>query len=185
MPRRDEWVDLTGTSRAFRDQDVVLGGSIVAQMAGIFGLFFVWAATLAFVVIRRQVQETPQINLEKRAIRIKLREFTFDEIRGARLEIERPPGRNGPSWHKLALILEVTPRLALRIPLRDGESELVSPTVREKLAEAIAGSEIDIPRDRYDPKGRFARSGSPSHVTKDEARELVENPPPAGGSLPH
>jgi len=54
-----------------------------------------------------------------------------------------------------------------------------------RLVAAVLGrSSIAMPVDRYDPKGRFAKTNFPTHLTRDEAIGVVVAPPVRGTQLP-
>ena len=78
--------------------------------------------------------------------------------------------------------VQSTPRLA--IPLRRGDELTLTESKRDALLSVVGASSIEIPGDKWDPKGKFARSGSPNHVTRDEALALIANPPSPGEPLP-
>ena len=52
------------------------------------------------------------------------------------------------------------------------------------VAEVLRRSTIAMPVDPYDPKGRFAKTTFPTHLTKEEAIEVVLAPPLFGTDLP-
>jgi len=76
--------------------------------------------------------------------------------------------------------LSIVDSIALLVPF-DGKLEFDTTTNIAMLER----SQIVIPNnDPYDPKGKFARSGSPTNVTREEAVELVRHPPMPGDPLP-
>ena len=101
-------------------------------------------------------------------------------INDARLEVEFTlRSRN------LAVVFGVRGVSRLVLPLRKGDTDLLSDNVRDRVIAMLEVSTIEIPFDKkYDPKGKFARSGSPTHLTRAEAIELVRNPPMPGEPLP-
>lgn len=101
------------------------------------------------------------------------------DIVEARLEVEQSLGRRD-----LTLVIESRQHQRLGVRLRRGDEVLLVGDRRDAFAEIVAASAIEIPRDKWDPKGKFARSGSPSHVTKAEALSLISNPPGPGEPLP-
>jgi hypothetical protein len=70
------------------------------------------------------------------------------------------------------------------MPLRDGDRIVARAEARELLAQVLAASSIQIPTDRYDPKGKFARYNFPENVTRDQAVQLVLAPPAPDDPLP-
>jgi len=85
----------------------------------------------------------------------------------------------------LALVFGIRGELRLILPLRKGDRDVVREDVRTGVIKMLEKSQVVIPNnDPYDPKGRFARSGSPTNVTRDEAIALVRNPPLPGEKLP-
>ncbi|MGV8884200.1 MAG: hypothetical protein ACOH1T_01250 [Microbacteriaceae bacterium] len=100
-------------------------------------------------------------------------------INDARLEVEQTfRSRN------LALVFGVRGTSRLVLPLRQGKKEMVDESLRESVIAMLDVSSIGMPHDPFDPKGRYARSGFPTNVTRDEAIELVRNPPMPGDPLP-
>jgi hypothetical protein len=85
----------------------------------------------------------------------------------------------------LALVFGIRGDLRLILPLRKGEKDVVREDVRVGVIAMLEKSQVAIPNnDPYDPTGKFARSGSPTNVTREEAIALVRNPPLPGAKLP-
>ena len=101
-------------------------------------------------------------------------------IDDARLEVE-------PTMFSrtLSLVFGIRGTIRLVLPLRTADRDLVPEDLRDRVIAMLERSSIVIPFDRkFDPKGKFARSGSPFNVTKEEAIALVRNPPMPGDPLP-
>ena len=102
------------------------------------------------------------------------------KIDDARLIVE--PAFRGRS---LSLVFGILGQTRLLLPLRKGVKDVVREDVRAGVIAMLEASQIVIPNnDPYDPKGKFARSGSPTNVTRDEAIALVRHPPLPGERLP-
>jgi hypothetical protein len=102
------------------------------------------------------------------------------KIDDARLEVEQTlRSRN------LTLVFGIRGTIRLALPLQRGEKDVVADHVRVTIIDMLERSQIVIPNnDPYDPTGKFARSGSPTSVTREEAVELVRSPPKPGEPLP-
>ena len=197
MPQPDEWVELPGAFRSRNDGVALAAGPVVGGIVGAGGVIGVIGAivgTIAaalFVALRRRSEGAPLVNRERRAFRVANSEFAFAGISAARLSTadsreydERAYYGKWSEWKHLTIVLELSPKVAIAVPLRSGDKLELSPEKQAAVIEAIESSSIDIPRDRFDPKGKFARSGSPSHITKDEALGLVRDVPMPGDPLP-
>jgi len=102
------------------------------------------------------------------------------KIDDARLHVD-PTFRS----RNLALIFGVRGDLRLILPLRRKDADVVRDDVRTGVIAMLEVSSIVIPAtDEFDPKGKFARSAWPTHVTRSEAIALVRNPPMPGDKLP-
>jgi len=102
------------------------------------------------------------------------------KIDDARLHVE-PTLRS----RNLSLVFGIRGDLRLILPLRKGDKDVIREDVRIGVVAMLERSQVVIPNnDPYDPKGKFARSGSPTNVTRDEAIALVRNPPLPGEKLP-
>jgi len=101
-------------------------------------------------------------------------------IDDARLEVEdRIFTRN------LSLVFGIKGTIRLELPLTKGSKDVVPEYLRGRVIEMLEASSIVIPNnDPYDQKGKFARSGSPSNITREEAIALVRRPPLPGEQLP-
>ena len=101
-------------------------------------------------------------------------------IDDARLEVDdRIFTRN------LSLVFGIKGIIRLVLPLTKGSKDVVPEHLRARVIEMLERSQIVIPNnDPYDPKGKFARSGSPTNVTREEAIALVRHPPLPGERLP-
>jgi len=102
------------------------------------------------------------------------------KIDDARLHVD-------PSFRSrnLALIFGIRDEMRLILPLRRGEKDVVREDVRTGVIAMLEASSIVLPpTDEFDPKGKFARSAWPTHVTRIEAIALITNPPMPGEKLP-
>ena len=149
---------------------------------GPFDLFWTIGAFVAgfFVDGARALRETPDLNASTGIIRAGRKRLSVAEISRARLLVHS----NQLELGEVDLCFGLPGKLELAVLLRDKNGIVASKSTRALLAEALASSSIEIPRDKYDPKGRFARSGSPFNVTREEAMALLLDPPAADGDLP-
>ena len=174
--QRDGWIELDSVRIAPNETvDTVVNG-------GGFDLFSMIGAFIAgfFVQGARSLRATPEFNPTTGIVRLGRKRLAVTDISRARLLVHANQLEHG----EVDLCFGLPGRLELAVLLSDKNGVVAPAETRAILAEALAGSSIDIPQDPYDPKGRFARSGSPFHVTKDEAIAMVRNPPLAGDPLP-
>lgn len=172
----DEWVALEGVRIAPNEAvDTVINGSPI-------DLFLSLGAFIAgfFVAGARAARATPEFNPSTGVVRAGRKRLAMSDISRARLLVHANQLEHG----EVDLCFGLPGKLELAVLLSDKNGVVAPAGTRAMLAEALAGSSIGIPRDPYDPKGRFARSGSPHNVTKQEAIALVRNPPMPGDPLP-
>lgn len=113
------------------------------------------------------------VDLDTQRIRIGRTEMALSELIWARLDVggwtrrrRRLLLRMGAALHPQALF-DVSPTGRRALNERD----------RALLAAVIDGSDIEVPKTRDDPSGRFARYNFPNNITKATARTLVLTPP--------
>ena len=149
---------------------------------GPFDLFWTIGAFVAsfFVEGARALRETPELSASHGVIRVGRKRLAVTDISRARLLVHS----NQLELGDVDLCFGLPGKIELAVLLRDKNGIVAPKSTRALLAEALASSSIEIPRDTYDPKGRFARSGSPFNVTREEAIALLLDPPPADGDLP-
>ena len=174
--RTDGWITLEGVRLAPIDGlDQALKGFWFDVFTAILSLF-----ASAIVQGLRASRRTPQIDPIHAVIRSGTRSIALADIDRARIMVLDDQLQNGI----VDLQFGASGKLQLAVLLRDAHGVVAPESTRRLLAEAFAATSIDIPRDKYDPTGRFARSGAPFNVTRDEAIALVLDPPPADGDLP-
>lgn len=168
-----DWVQLRGVRRA-RSENV--------RNAQAFLLIDVITAVVWVVIeiIRTAAGRSgpwAEASLSRGEIRIGKRSLPFGEITRAKIdesEIEAD----------VVVIRFGKPgTLEFAATVRD-DDDLAPEGSRELLARVFERSHIDIPRDKFDPKGRFARSGSPYNITREEAVAIALDPPHADDELP-
>ena len=165
MVSATSWISLKGVVR------------VPGEYAVLRSDFGLWASMT--MVATMFLEGTPaRVRLDRQLIRSGERELPFDEIDTARIDAE------SLRLNKLQLIFGKKDEFEFGVDLRKGAEIVVSERTKELLAVVLAASSIEIPTDRYDPKGKFARSGSPFNITRDEAIELVRHPPLKGEPLP-
>jgi hypothetical protein len=70
------------------------------------------------------------------------------------------------------------------VVLRDRRGRVLDEDVRGQIAEVLRRSAVHFPSSPYDPSGRFARFNFPNHLDREDAVELVLNPPGPADALP-
>jgi len=168
------WVELEGVQPAPNER------LREASAFAFINLYFLVVGAIGWVVLRllRRSRPTPEVNFAREEIRLGLRTLAFSEIDEARVD----------AWvlgvKTLTLIFGKRGGLELSVVLREKQAVVVPERTQELLVRILSASSVGIPFDRYDPKGKFARSGFPLNVTLDEAVDLVANPPLHGEPLP-
>lgn len=170
----DGWLDIAWARRAqSREIDSVAGAAGFDPISLLFSL-------IAMVVIGtgRALRRVPLINPTQQRLLIGGRRLDFSDVDSAQLVVDRVP-RSRDLWLRFG-----GSGVYLEALLRSGMTAELDAGASETLIGILEASSIVIPVDPYDPKGKFARSGFPTHVTKDEAIQLVRNPPMPGEPLP-
>ncbi|TAL42794.1 MAG: hypothetical protein EPN91_07585 [Salinibacterium sp.] len=169
------WVHLEGARKpapifsSFIAGELFDFGQILLSLAlVIVGLFISTAMTVTVV----------GVNLDSGRIRYGRKSIAFAEITVASLQVAELGQRS------LSLKFGNGERFNLVMPLRDGERIVAIAEARKLLAQVLAASSIQIPTDKYDPKGKFARFNFPTNVTREQAIQLVLAPPAPGEPLP-
>ncbi len=133
------------------------------------------AITLGLVRVASRV---PEVSASRQTFRLGRRALPFGDIDRAVLELDRLD-------EKRAISLKFSSRrVELFVTLRQGDTLRLDPLTRDQLLAAIELSAVALPVDRYDPKGRFGRSNTPHHLTKDETLAVLRHPPLPGEQLP-
>ncbi len=83
----------------------------------------------------------------------------------------------------LAVILTTSGKARAVIGLRDRGHLVLTEDQTTLLTAAIEQSDIRLPHDKEDPTGRFSRSLYPNYLTKNDALQMVEQPPGDGDRL--
>jgi len=159
------WVSLKGVER------------VPGDFSALRGNFSLWATARSVTTMFLE-GTPPRIRLDREVIRSGERELPFAEISMARIDSDSL--RLGT----LQLVFGQKDQFEFGVTLSKGRNVVVTERTQQLLAQVLAASRIEIPTDHWDPKGKFARSGSPFHVTRDEAIELVLHPPLEGDPLP-
>jgi len=170
-----DWVELRGVRRAPSE-------SIDAANGMWFDVITSLAALLVTAVVRgvRSSRAVPQLDIHRGVIRIGAKSIALADIDRARIMVHDQQLQLGD----VDLRFGRPGRLEFAVLLRDEHGVVAPEATRRLLAKAFAATSIDIPKDKYDPTGKFARSGAPYNITRDEAIALVLDPPPADGPLP-
>lgn len=137
---------------------------------------------VAVFFVTRRAKAAPLVAHDGSAIRVKSTRVDAPAVVSARLLVS-PPFRDAPQ-RSVTLILEGPAGFRAFIGVRHRGRRVLSTLATHALLELIALSSIDLPRDKEDPSGRFSRVLHPTHLTKTQARELIERAPADGEPLP-
>ena len=174
--QRGDWVELRGVRLApIEAVDTVVNGLL-------YDVFTTIGALIATAVVRgaRATHSTPQLDIDRGVIRSGKKSIALADIDRARIMVQDQQLQLG----NVDLRFGRPGQLEFAVLLRDEHGVVAPEATRRALAEAFAATSIDIPRDKYDPSGKFARSGAPFNITQDEAIALVLDPSAADGPLP-
>ena len=134
---------------------------------------------ISYLLLKQLAKGKASIDVENQAFRLGTHEYELAAFNYARLEpLGNPRSRN------LVLRFGIEGDIDFYVTLTKASVVVIEPQTVERLVALFASSSIDIPIDEFDPEGKFARSGSPTHVTRDEAIALVLDPPMPGDPLP-
>jgi len=124
------------------------------------------------VFIRARFSDAPYVNFGTRMLRRGRREFSFDEVNVAAIPGAMTADPAGA--HFLKFGVDHGPQL--RVLLQRGPQG-ISDASRARLLAVLRDSNIGMPVDPHDPKGKYARYNFPDNVTRDQAIDIVENVP--------
>jgi hypothetical protein len=135
------------------------------------------AIVLAGVV--RDLTAGPRVDLENRLLVLGRKTVAFDRIDTAQLEVS-----TGFAAREISLRFGVRNGPQVLVQLRVGEELAQDPRQRRIVLDILSQSEIRMPTSSYDPTGSHARWNFPTNLTKEQAIEVVTNPPGQGDPLP-
>jgi hypothetical protein len=152
------------------------GAGLVIALVGSAVL---WCAIFVGLVL--VFRPLPTANFAKREIRIRGRKLPFDEITVCLGEVVTAT-RSGRSV--VALRFGRQQGLRASVILYAGTSPTLDVVARERLADVLRASNIQMPTSKYDPTGAFAHYNFPGYLTRDEAVEMALTPPKPGDPMP-
>ena len=119
------------------------------------------------------------VNLDDEAVRLGEHEYSFSEFNYARLN-----SWGKPASRSLTFKFGIEDEVDFEVALTKGHKVVIAPATADAVLRLLEASSVVIPTDEFDPESKFARSGSPTNVTRDEALALITNPPMPGDKLP-
>ena len=201
---RTEWVQLTGQPPRLQSLIVgipgawLIGALVILHLARPVTFLWVvgpwrWLATIATAVVLfaliaaatvlylRARYPSAFADLAGHRIRAGGKTADFSDLTTARLLVSASKTRR-----LLYLELSTGRRRGLRVlvVLRDRQGRPIDPAAAVHLGEVIGSSRIAMPDSPDDPSGRFAHYNFPDNVSKEEALELVADPPRFTDALP-
>lgn len=146
----------------------------------VLGLALVACATVAVALVIARVR-TPRVDVDVVGKRLRAGRATvsWSDIDAAELiSLE--------SKRKRTLILVLHSGTSLKAPvlLRRANGQALDERTQNITAQIVRESTIAMPSSKDDPTGRFARFNFPTNITKDEALDLVIDPPEFGQPIP-
>jgi hypothetical protein len=163
--------------RALRDDRDT--GDLGAELALAAGIAVV-AAVVSVIVQRRRFPRVC-VDLATDRIRIGRRELPLRDLIWARLDARPYVASRRRTLH-LRISAGLHPQ-ALFDLTATGRRALTAQD-RALLVEVLERSDVDVPKTRDDPTGRFARYNFPNNVSKADAIALVVDTPGPGDPLP-
>ena len=132
-----------------------------------------------YLWLRQASKGAALVNVEASAMRLGQDEHSFSTFNYARLN-----SWGNPAARSLTFKFGIAEEVDLEVPLTKGHKVVIAPATAKAIVRLLEASSVVIPTDAFDPEGKFARSGSPTNVTLDEAIALITNPPMPGDPLP-
>ena len=132
-----------------------------------------------YLWLRQALKGRTLVDLELSTIKLGLDEYSFSRFDYARLNVW---GR--VATRSLNFKFGISDEVDFEVLLTRGTRVIVAPATATAVLRLLESSSVAIPTDEWDPEGKFARSGSPTNVTREEAIALVSNPPMPGEKLP-
>ena len=133
------------------------------------------------VVVLLQSRHAPRpfANFDCSELRLGKRTIPMSEITWAQLFLwERKRSRS------VRLMFGTASKLQVGFLLVGSRGSTLDAGTARLVAEVLRRSEVAMPVDQYDPKGRFAKTNFPTHLTREEAVDVVLTPPVHGTELP-
>ena len=156
-------------------------GSYIAQGLDIsfwwgllLGLGVVVPVLLVLYFVQRLRYPQPWVNFNTGQLRAGRRVVPLTDITWARLDLFDQRRRHNRML-RLRFGAEGGPRASVRLRGRLGQ--IPTAAVTDVLAQIMRRSSIAVPQSSDDPTGRFARYNFPGFLSREDALEVVLNPP--------
>jgi hypothetical protein len=146
----------------------------------------VWVVVVALgvtvgVVMLRRYWAAVEVDSTRELVRLGGRDLPWGDVTRAELFAD-PPWAGAP--RTLILSLGDGSNRRGRVVLRRKENLELSDEETNLALRVIDASNIELPRDKDDPRGRFSRQLYPNSLTKTEAAALIARPPGMNDELP-
>ena len=140
----------------------------------LFALGTVVPVILALYLVQRVRYPQPWVNFDTAELRAGRRVIPLAGVVWARLDmVDRQ--RSHTRMLTLRFGADGGPRASVRLRGRAGQ--IPSAAVTAVVAEIVRRSSIAVPQTPDDPSGRFARYNFPGSLSREDALEVVLNPP--------
>ncbi len=120
-----------------------------------------------------------EVRLEEKVVQQGGRTARFEEFDRARLIADHVD----PAKRKNILLILQADRLKVSAIIASSKGPATDERGRRALAQVVEASAIEMPRDKYDPKGKFSSVLFPEYATREGALELLAHPPRIGDDL--
>lgn len=149
--------------------DFSLGGFLIGIVLSIVLSILLWIPFLIIAeLVRASARRTvPEVNLGTRQIRCGRKVVTFSDVDRAHLD------QYGVLPTRSDLRLTATGSFEFLVPIRSNDALVLDSATQELLLAVLPQTEIELPVDPFDPKGKFTRNNFPGSLSKDGAIELV------------
>lgn len=132
------------------------------------------------VLVRRS--SPPEVSRDGARLRVRSSEVAATEIVTAMIVFT--PWEPDATERNLGVVLGTANALRAFVALRRRGRLALTEEETRLLLELVAHSEIELPHDKDDPRGRFSRALYPNFLTRTEALDLISRPPGDGERLP-
>jgi hypothetical protein len=137
----------------------------------LIGLIGALVPVLLVVAVARLRTPRPSVNFDTGEIRFGRRTIPMSDVRFAKhLVVVTKRGRSD------GIVFGAAPRLEAAFRVRQTDGTALDPDTARLVVEVLRRSSVVMPSSRYDPTGRFAKHNFPSHLSREEAIELVLRP---------
>ncbi|WP_150307616.1 hypothetical protein [Planctomonas psychrotolerans] len=135
------------------------------------GLASIAVALGALTLFQRFRAPRPFANFDTDRVRLGRHEVLMTDLVWAQFLVTGSVKRPG-----ISLLIGSDSKKQAAFRLRSGNGYLIDGDTARLVSEVLRRSAVEMPKDRFDPKGRFLKTTFPMHLTRDEAIDAVLAP---------